>query len=235
MVINIPSDIDAFSELHGKALVGRFKDFTTLRTLNSLLRNEACSGLDIQYIGVLVGEGDEAGKVSGSKVSGMSLFGEGERSRVLETEMEDGEISPLGGGSPREWRSQSQGPSIAISVEARVGGFDLNANPAANSFIPESQEQETGIGDTISDFRLDGINLDRPETKQEIQDTIEIGKLLGADLLNHINEVRRLSRMKPVWIPKIVNDGATIAKEVELEDRFENIGVSNRKLTGPWN
>ncbi|KAI3829763.1 hypothetical protein L1987_03891 [Smallanthus sonchifolius] len=52
-VIVLPSSTHAFADCFGRALVGRAVNFTTLRTLNVLLRDVGLSGLDIQYIGGL--------------------------------------------------------------------------------------------------------------------------------------------------------------------------------------
>ncbi|KAI3732609.1 hypothetical protein L1987_63815 [Smallanthus sonchifolius] len=52
-VIVLPSNVNACSDLHGGALVGRSSDFTSFRTLNSLLRDARFVGLDVQYIGGL--------------------------------------------------------------------------------------------------------------------------------------------------------------------------------------
>ncbi|KAM0042813.1 hypothetical protein Hdeb2414_s0010g00334171 [Helianthus debilis subsp. tardiflorus] len=49
----IPDDMLAFKEILGKALVGRCKDVTTLRALNSLLAEVEVQGVSLSYLGGL--------------------------------------------------------------------------------------------------------------------------------------------------------------------------------------
>ncbi|KAI3818316.1 hypothetical protein L1987_12120 [Smallanthus sonchifolius] len=166
--IVIPSTVDAFSEIHGKALVGRVKDFTTLRTLNCLLRDVGCSGLDIQCIG-------DAGKVIVTKETGKTPTGEEEQPQ-----------------QPAEGSSQKQGADNVSSEVAGYGGFDLNANPVSTSIVSETQEKEIREEVNITEHSSDERVSNCMEMEQDIQDTIEVGNLLGVDLLNHLNEVRKV-------------------------------------------
>ncbi|KAJ0726702.1 hypothetical protein HanPI659440_Chr12g0473371 [Helianthus annuus] len=51
--IDIVDNTSAFSELTGRALVGRCKDLVTLRTLNSILAENKTRGVSLSYLGGL--------------------------------------------------------------------------------------------------------------------------------------------------------------------------------------